>query len=455
MSQLYAGFSRVDITPEMGIDVAGYYIPRKAEGVLDQLMIRALALQMGDQTALMLSADLCYINAANTAVVNQAIIESTGLPEAAIYFHCTHTHTGPATGASLTDKNADANSPEVRYVKFLAEKSAEAAKLALADLKPATVGYGIGQAPNIAFVRRFRMKDGSVRTNPGVNNPDIVAPIGDVDERVSVVRFDREGAETLVLVNFADHPDTVGGCKISADWPGLTCGVVEKVLDNTKCILFNGAQGDVNHVNVHPTGGYLNNMFMDFDDVSRGYAHALYMARVVTGGVLQAFDKVQYFQPDSLRVMKKTVRVPSNMPDPADLPEARRINDLHKAGKDAELPYTGMMLTTVVAQAQRMVALENGPEYFDMPLSGIALGKLAFVGIPGEPFTGVGRGLKETAGWDLVIPTCITNGYAGYFPMMECYVEGGYEAGSSKFKAGVAERIIEEGQALLAELRKE
>ncbi len=455
MSQLQAGFARVDITPEMGIDVVGYFVPRKADGVLDPLMIRALALQMGDQKVVMLSADLCYVAGDNAKVVNQAIMEATGLPEAAIYYHSTHTHTGPATGASLTAENTDADSPEKRYVTFLAEKSAEAAKLALADLKPATVGYGIGQAPNIAFVRRFRMKDGSVRTNPGVNNPDIVAPIGDVDERVSVVRFDREGAETLVLVNFADHPDTVGGCKISADWPGLTCGVVEKVLDNTKCILFNGAQGDVNHVNVHPTGGYLNNMFMDFDDVSRGYAHARYMARVVTGGVLQAFDKVKYFTPDCLRVVKKTIRVPSNMPDPSEIAEAHRITDLHKAGKDAELPYTGMMLTTVVARAGRMVNLENGPEYFDMPLSGIALGNLAFVGIPGEPFTGIGRGLKETEGWDLVIPSCLVNGSFGYFPMMECYTEGGYEAGSSKFKAGVAEQIIAEGQALLAELRKE
>ena len=454
MKQLKAGFAQVDITPEMGIDVMGYFIPRKADGVLDPLHVRALALQMGDQTVVMLAADLCNVGGNNTKIVNQAIVDATGLPEAAVYFHCTHTHTGPATGASLTSANSDPNCPEVRYVYYLAERSAEAAKLALADLKPATVGYGIGQAPNIAFVRRFRMKDGSVRTNPGVNNPDIVAPIGDVDERVSVVRFDREGAETLVLANFADHPDTVGGCKISADWPGLACGVVEKVLDNTKCILFNGAQGDVNHVNVHPTGGYLNNMFMDFDDVSRGYAHAMYMARVVTGGVLQAFDKVQYFTPDSLRFARRTIRVPSNMPDPADLPEAHRITELHEAGKDSELPYTGMMLTTVVARAKRMCNLENGPEYFDMDLSGIALGNLAFVGIPGEPFTGIGRGLKATEGWDMVIPTCLTNGAMGYFPMMECYVEGGYESGSSRFKAGVAELLIEEGQNLLAELKK-
>ena len=98
------------------------------------------------------------------------------------------------------------------------------------------------------------MKDGSVRTNPGVDNPHILHPIGDVDERVNVLRFDRE-SDSLVLVNFGNHPDVVGGCKISADWPGFLRNTVEKALDNTKCIFFNGAQGDVNHVNVHPPGG--------------------------------------------------------------------------------------------------------------------------------------------------------------------------------------------------------
>ncbi len=58
--------------------------------------------------------------------------------------------------------------------------------------------------------------------------------------------------------------------------------------------------------------------------------------------------------------------------------------------------------------------------------------------IPGEPFTGVGRALKDTEGWELVIPTCNTNGKQGYFPMKEAYDEGGYEAGSSNFRAGVA-----------------
>ena len=445
-NNLQAGFSRVNITPMMGIGIQGYYKIRLADGVLDELEINALALACGETKAVFMCLDNCGVGQALMAEFKKHVAEVTGLAMDQIYISATHTHTGPYLRLPAEGEL------EEEYSKSVCRKLGDAAQFALADLKPAKMGYGIGQAPNIAFVRRFRMKDGSVKTNPGVDNPDILHPIGDVDERVNVLRFDREGAETLVLVNFGCHPDVVGGCKISADWPGFVRRTVETTLENTKCVFFNGAQGDVNHVNVHPRGGYLNNMFMDFDDVARGYEHSRYMGRVVTGGVLQAYDKVQYVDVDSLKCLEKTIHIPSNRPKPEDLPNARHINELHQAGRDDEIPFKGMMLTTVVAEAARMLRLEHGPDEFSMNLLGIAIGPVVMVGIPGEPFNGIGRGLKESDSFDLVLPTCCSNGYEGYFPMKDAYDEGGYEARSSRFAAGVAELIIEEGKKLMAEL---
>ena len=447
MNRLQAGFSRVDVTPMTGVDVRGYYVDRRSEGVLDPLEINVLALACGESKAVIMSIDACGTNKPADLALRTAIAEATGLPMDAIYMTCTHTHTGPAIECNSEDPIV------TEYFKFLQWKAVDSVKYALADLKPARMGWGIGNAPNIAFVRRFRMKDGSVRTNPGVNNPDILHPIGDIDERVTVLRFDRE-EDSLVFANFGNHPDVVGGSKISADWPGFCRRTVEKVFDNVKCIFTNGAQGDLNHVNVHPTGGYLNDMFIDFDDVARGYKHAQYMGRVVAAGVMQAYDKVKYVDIENLRFIQNHIDVPSNKCDPSELPEAYKIKELHEAGRDAELPYKGMMLTTKVAEALRKVRLENGPDSFDMLLSGIALDNIALVGIPGEPFMGVGKALKETEGWELVVPTCLTNGDDGYFPMMDAYEEGGYEAGSSPFKAGVAELIIQEGRALLDQLKE-
>lgn len=447
MNTLHAGFSKVNVTPALGCSVYGYFIPRFAEGVLDELYARALALSCGDTKVVLISIDNGGIKRETLLPMLQKISQATGLPMDAIYLHETHTHTGP-----FTDIHSE-NPIDLAYVQLLSEKLVEGVVAALADLKPARMGYGVGTAPKIAFVRRFRMKDGSVQTNPGVDNPDIVEPIGQVDERVNVLRFDREN-DTITLVNFGDHPDVVGGSRISADWPGFVCSTLEQAIPGSKCIFFNGAQGDVNHVNVHPRGGDLNDLENDFDDVTRGYGHARHMGRVVAGGVLQVFDKVQYVDVNTLRYGQNMVNVPSNMPDPSQVAEAHRINDLHNAGRDEELPYSGMMLTTVVAEAGRMVRLENGPAFFPLPVSGIAIGNVVLVGLPGEPFTGIGRGLKETEGWDLVLPTCATNAYEGYFPMQEAYDEGGYEARSSNFKAGVAELLINEGKNLLSALKQ-
>ena len=89
-----------------------------------------------------------------------------------------------------------------------------------------------------------------------------------------------------------------------------------------------------------------------------------------------------------------------------------------------------------------------------MELSSVAIGPVALIGLPGEPFTGIGRGLKKAEGWELVLPCCLTNGNEGYFPMQDAYDEGGYESQSSFFKAGVAEYLIEEGLKVLNNLRK-
>lgn len=447
MNTLQAGFARVDITPKKGVAINGYFVPRQVEKVLDPLEINCLALSCGETAILLMAVDNCGIGTDVLQPIICHVCDVTGLPREAVYIHSTHTHTG---GAMIADW---ARPQDLEYRELVRQQAGKAALAALADRKPARMGYGVGTAPNVAFVRRFRMKDGSCRTNPGLGNPDILHPIGDVDERVNVLRFDRENGDTLVLMNFGNHPDTVGGNQISADWPGFARRTVEQAIPGTKAIFFNGAQGDVNHINVFPKGGDLNDLVMDFDDVNRGYGHARYVGRVVAGAVLQTYDKVCYTDVACLAYAQRLIHVPSNMPAPEELPEAHRIAKLHEEGRDAELPYTGMVLTTMVAEALRMVRLENGPETFDMVLSGIAIGNVALVGIPGEPFTGIGRALKEAEGWDLVLPTCNTNGKEGYFPMQDAYDEGGYESRSSAFKAGVAEYMIGEGKALLKALK--
>ncbi len=457
MNKLKAGFARVNITPNLGVSMSGYFEKRYVQGALDDLELSALAVATDDTIALLISVDVLMFVREIANDFKESITKATGVPADCIYIHGTHIH----TGCTMTKQPEEEATAE--YLRFLTNRMAYVAKAAIEDMKPAKMGWAVGKAPNVAFIRRYRMKDGSIRTNPGINNPDVLAPIGEVDDRVNVLRFDREGAESLVLVNFGNHPDVIGGEYVSADWPGFMRRTVERALPECKCIFFNGCQGDVNHVNTFPKD--TDRPLPDFTKVPQEkeeiaarqkekYEFSRYMGRAMAGTVLQEYDKVKYIDVEAVRGMERIIHVPSNMGAPEELEEAKRLNKMYREGRIKELRkiYPGMMFETTIARANRIVALENGPEYFEMNLSAVAIGKVVMIGLPGEPFTPVGKGLKETDDWDLVLPTCTTNGAFGYFPMMDSYEEGGYEANSSRLKAGSAEFMMEEGKKLLREL---
>ena len=62
MNDLKAGFASVNVTPMTGIEIRGYFVERISEGVLDDLELRALALEAGGRRAVLMSMDVCGIH---------------------------------------------------------------------------------------------------------------------------------------------------------------------------------------------------------------------------------------------------------------------------------------------------------------------------------------------------------------------------------------------------------
>ena len=446
MSQFKVGFAKVNITPELGIHVHGYYIPRYAKGVLDELEAAALALELGDTRVLLISVDNEGIRGEQSYGYRKGVAEATGVPVENVFLHATHTHTGPSIDMFQLDS-------VVRYADFLGRRLQDAAVMALADLKKAQMGTIYGWAPErVAYIRRYRMKDGSTMTCPPVGDPNIDHPIGELDQRVHVLRFDREGGDTVVLMNYGLHADTINGEMISPDWPGWMRRTFETAVPGTKCMFFAGCEGDVGSTHVFPEGGDMNDTEISFDNEMKSPGMARFVGRALAGTLLQVYDKVEYIPVEKLAVLNKVVRVPANTPKPEQLPLAHQYKELHDAGRDDLIPYTAMELTTVVAEAERMCRLEHGPEYFDLEISGLRIGDVALVSLPGEPFTDVGVQIKATEGWKDILPIAMTNGQQGYFPMKDAFDEGGYEARSSNYVSGVAESLIAGAKALLGDL---
>ena len=449
-----AGFSRVNITPPLGVSLGGHPNPDKrlATEVLDDLEINTVAVSAGGKMAVLFSADLLYIRKVDSEKIRRLVAEENNIPYESIFIACTHTHTGPLISVDHLP-GFELNEKSLLYKSFLPTRFSDAAKAAIADLKPAKMGYAVGRASGVSFIRRFRMKDGTVRTNPGQGNPDIVAPIGEVDERVNVLRIVREGGKEIAIANFGVHPDTLKGFrKISADYPRAVRETVEAVMP-VHCVFFNGAQGDVNHINVNAKPKALNDFLEKNDSVDRNYNFNIYLntkhiGRTIAGALLQVYGDVEWVDVDTVAYGNMDCVAPTNMPTAEELEWAKMIHEKFVAGEPKENfpPHT-------FTKAERMIRVSLGPDTDALPVSAVRVGPAVFVGLPGEPFNGIGLGLKENSPFTITLPCCLVNGGQGYYPMFECYAEGGYEAGSSNFKEGVAERLIQTGTELMNSLK--
>ena len=229
---------------------------------------------------------------------------------------------------------------------------------------------------------------------------------------------------------------------------------LDKALDGVKCMFFPGAQGDVGSTHVFPSGGDMNDTEISFDNEMKSPGMARFVGRALAGTVLQVYDKVEYVPVEELKILHKTILIPANVPAPEEMPQAKLYKKLHDEGRDDEIPYTAMELTTVVAEACRMCALENGPESFEMNLTGVQIGPVALIGIPSEVFTEIGVRIKDTDGWSAILPCCLVNGSdCGYVPTQAAYDEGGYEARSAHYKRGADDIVVAGSKALLNALR--
>lgn len=443
------GFSRVCINPPLGVPMVGYYEKRRVKGIHDDIFACAIAFDDGESKSIIITVDICLLSTEQCNYFRGKIANAAKIRKEGVFINCTHTHTGPSIGFEKLSGLEGSD----EYDKFFEESLCKVASDAFSDMRDSKFSYAEGLARDVSFVRRFRMKDGSVRTNPGIHNPDVSHPLGEVNETVKLIRVDRDGGEGIVLLIYGLHADVVGGEYISGDWPNVVRSTVEKVLDGTKCIFLLGSQGDVNHINVNPTLGQRRDLNYDsFDGVPRGYGHALHIGRTIAGAAIGIYGKAEPFSSDKMSFSSKTVSIPSNK-DNSRIEEAKKIKELYESGRAHELPFGDMELTTAVAEALRICELENGPESFDFTLSALKIGELVFAGMPGECFTEIGRRIERDFGGKHIMISCLTNGGDSYFPTSSAYDEGGYEARTSRLKKGGDDIIVDGMLALVSELK--
>lgn len=424
---LKAGFARADITPPLGNPLHGYFNIRVSDGVLDPLELNAIAVSNDENTVVYITADLLGIMLKDALAIRKAVAEATGLAEDNVILQALHQHTSVRIGSrpQSTDSIEDRE-----YLGMLTRRFCDVAKMAIDDMEECeiSVTYKETERP-ISFVRRFKMKDGTIKTNPGSLNPNIDGPIGLADNTVRLVKFEREFKNDIALVNFSTHPDVLGGKKYSADWPGFVRKFVEKDLESVSCIVVNGAQGDVNHIDV--TKPKLEK------DINQRYPFSKAMARTITDTVVDIWEEAEPLEGDEISCEYRILDTPTNTKGIERVEECKKLLADHYSGKSTASIAKGL------GEWNRIVALPNETLFQKVPLTVLKIGDLAVVGFGGEPFTDYATFARAAAPDKFVISSCCTNGYQGYIPSKNAFDEGGYEATSSKFTKDVVKLIYD------------
>ena len=449
-SYLKVGLGKVNITPPIGTSIPGYFEDRKAIGIHDELYAKSIIFNNGEKEVLIISCDLIGLEQETILEIKDRINKEMNISRENIVIHTTHTHTGPAT-VSVFGVSRDES-----YLKILPKLILASAIEARNDLKEAKIGFGSGKEESISFNRRYLMKDGTVRTNPGYKNQDIIKPAGPIDPEVGIIKIENDkGKLRGVLVNFACHLDTVGSDLISAEHPGASSnnlisadypGVISKILEKIKdkgviTVFFTGPCGNINHCDF--IGGNLK----------RGhFNHTRWMGTILAGEVIKVLEKIETRKEPILKIASERLTIPVRIPSSEDLKFAQRlvrsgIEGLTEKEK-RKLRTRPNLFGNEVAWARELIYLSKEKKRTEkVEIAVIRIGNSALVCLPGEVFVEFGLKIKENSKFKptLVIELC--NSGLGYIPTREAFRQNtGYEERLSR-----SSRLIPEAGDLIRE----
>jgi hypothetical protein len=440
-----AGVAVVDITAPPGYRMSGYFNERLNTGTHDPLLAKAVVFRQGKNQAALVFCDLIGLAPDVSRRAREQAAQKTGIPAANILIHGTHSHTGPLYDGALrkhfhdlaVEKLGKDPHEAVDYPSFLVQRIVDAIAQAQADAHPTRLLAGVAEQRGLSFNRRFHMKDGSVRFNPGKLNPEIVRPAGPVDPEVGIVLMkSADGTQnTASITVFPLHLDTVGGTEYSADYPFYLERELRQSLGSRFVSLFgNGTCGDINHVDV------TNNL------PQKGHEEAARIGAALAETVRSAIPALKPVEMPKLAARSATAGVPIQQFTPDEIAQARQ--DLFKVGT-SQLPFLDQVKASKIMQIQLRPAGTLPLEVQVFRLSD----DLAIVGLPGEVFVELGLAIKRGSPFARTLLVELCNDTPAYIPTKKAFAEGSYETVNSQVQPGGGEAMVETALRLLQEVK--
>ena len=431
-----------EITPLFGNSLCGYFNLRLVDGVLDKTYAKAVVMQKNDKTVAMVAVDACWVSDELIDAVCARVKNHIGLERENIVVSATHSHTA---GPGAKDEEGADNKLDALYLDWLSLAVADTVICAYQRLTDAKIKFATTKVEGITFVRNYLLKNGVVRTNPGIGNPNIVEPYGQTDIDLPILFFETLDGENLGMIySFANHQDSVDGTKASGDWSSeVNYKMKEKFGMNFVSIFFYGTAGNINQVDV-------NNKEKDYNPFS---SHR-YLGAEVAKGILSALDNATELDGE-ISVIFKTETYESRVPTPEEIKEQQDIFNSVTLPEGCKLDASSPKSFFDACMAKR--ALKHTfttPNYYQVKFMIIKIGKVMIFALPGEVFTQFGLKIKKAFPDNECFFACLANNKWSYMPAKDCYLPELYESlyGSALFypedTENIFDRFIELGKKL-------
>lgn len=447
------GMAEYDITPEFGMEQPGGYGKSFHRTLHDPCKVRAAVFDDGNKAAALVGIDALMVPKNLVLSARKKIEQRCNINGNAILIAASHSHSSGPTGMIQPGEfdHADdlvktlayekSSCADPKYLEIVEKSIVDAVCNAYNSRSESLAGVGKGIEDNVAFNRRFKMKNGISITHPGQGNPDIIEPAGPTDPEVGVIGvWDKNGKCTGCIVNYACHGTTNPG-GISANWIYYMEQTIRGAMGSDCVVVFlPGANGDVTQVdNLSPNLSPKGEDWTRFVGAQVG-AEAIKVLLNMPRGIVTP-----------IAVQTKTLNINRRKPDPD---RVKKCIEMVKRSPQ-EVGHTEWTFAKEIVLLDASLKKETTTE---VEVQTLQIGPALFVANPAEFFCQLGLDIKKQSPFKYTFPVELANGCVGYVPTKEAFGPdgGGYETRLtfySNLEIDAGNKIVDTGVALAKNMK--
>ena len=377
----------------------------------------------------------------------QTIAQDLKLPKSHVLILTSHNHCSvsfASNGIAIYDSYAQ-DVPQVQLLpigeKFLAALQSHAKRLPEL-LQPVTVWWAEGCEGRITYNRKGRRADGTTYFMREQDRVLLGTDFnGDIDVQAPVVVLKNKAGQTIAaLAQFTGHPVTSYHPEkpvVFGEWPQIACDVLAEHFEKQSVVPVGFLQG---------CAGDVNSKEMFFGGVKRSteFGHMLGQSYI------DALDNLQPSRRDGLDFAVEKVNVPlAPLPTRevliAELKEMDDFIQRAKSGDENTLSCVGLNFPRALSPVYRGRLVDplrawnawalglheegradSAGKHLEMEIAVIRIGDVGIVGLPCEPFQGIGRRIRRGSPLPISIP-------CGYANVSHGYITDGANTGDHEY----------------------